>query len=71
MRNYIFTDREKKLLELNFDGTVIDGLRQLKKIILTSQKTIEADYTLFQKAVKEFKRKSNQRPKKTVTEKTK
>lgn len=64
MRNYIFTERERKLLELYFDGTVIDGLRQMKKIILSSKDVMEKDYALFQKALKEFDKRGKQKAKK-------
>ncbi len=54
MRNYIFTDRDRGLLKKYFDGTVIDGLRQLKRTVLSSREVIETDYALFQNAVNSF-----------------
>ncbi len=56
MRCYIFTEHERRVLELYFQGILVDGFRQIKKNIREAQKQIEKDYALFQKSLYFFEK---------------
>jgi hypothetical protein len=61
MRRYIFTKKEREMLENAFQGVKLEGLKILRKRIRDYEKDLDEEYKLLKKASEFFKKEKREK----------